>query len=207
MPTRDKVGLFDRDVLLKLACCGLWNDALAATGVTRPFRLPSCTVIASDRVLRRWFPETALREAAVARLAATIMAVPAIDEGLARSCRDTQVFLDLANTDDIDAGEAQLVAMLETSADPAVLLTGDKRFIAALRRVHPARFAALSGRILSFESCVTLVCQARGVAHVVDRVRSVAACDGTLRLALGGSGGADHGAFLEALASMDPCRG
>ena len=206
MPTGGLVGLFDRDVVLKLACLGLWDEVLAATGVTRPYRLPSCSVTGSAPVFRRWLKDRAVLQAATDRLAAIVTAVPVVDEGPATASRATPSFVDLANTEDIDAGEALLVAMLEAAADPAILLTGDKRFVAALRNHHPARYAALAGRVLSLERCLTLVCQAHGAAFVVERAIPVVTCDGSLRLALGMPPGADHASFVEALASFDPCR-
>lgn len=207
MPTAGLVGLFDRDVFLKLACLGLWHEAVAAAGVTAPYRLPSCSVSGSAPVLRRWLKDPAVLQAASDRLAAMVAAVPVVDDGLAAAARAAPSFAELANTDDIDAGEAVLVAVLEASEDPAVLLTGDKRFVGALRTHHPARFAALARRILSFERCLALVCQAHGTTLVVERAIPAAACDGSLRLALGVPPGTDHASFLEALASFDPCRG
>jgi hypothetical protein len=200
------VGLFDRDVFLKLACLGLWDEVLAATGVTAPYRLPSCSVSGSASVLRRWLKDPAILQAAMDRLAAIAAAVPVVDEGLAAAARSAPSFTDLANTDDIDAGEALLVGMLEAATNPAVLLTGDKRFVGALRTRHPVRYAALAGRVLSLERCLALVCQAHGAALVVGKAIPVAACDGSLRIALGVPPGADHASFLEALASFDPCR-
>lgn len=200
------VGLFDRDVFLKLACVGLWDEVLAATGVTLPYRLPSCSVSGSVPVLRRWLKDPAVLQAATDRLAAIVAAVPILDDRLAAVARATPAFAEVANTEGIDAGEALLVTMLEVAESHAILLTGDKRFVAALRTRHFARFAALAGRILSFERCLALVCQAHGPALVVGRALPVAACDGSLRLALGLPPGADHASFLEALMSFDPCR-
>lgn len=200
------VGLFDRDVFLKVACLGLWEEVLATTGVTSPYRLPSCSVSGSVPVLRRWLKDPVVLKAATDRLAAIVAAVPVVDDKLALAARAEPSFAELANTDDIDAGEALYAAMLEAADNHAILLTGDKRFVAALRTFHSARFAALSGRILSFERCLALVCEAHGAAFVIDRAVPVAACDNSLRLALGLPPGADHASFIEALKSFDPCR-
>ncbi len=206
MSTAGVVGLFDRDVFIKLGCCDLWGETLAATGVTRPYRLPSCTVSSSTRLLRRSLQDPSVLQGATTRLQAMVASVPVLDESVEATAKAAPGFTDLANTDDIDVGEAVLVVALEALADPDLVLTGDKRFVASLRRNFPQRFALLARRILSFEACLTMVCRTHGVAHVVDRVRPVAGCDGTLRLALGPSAGQDHRYFLEALASCDPCR-
>ncbi|MCO6418352.1 hypothetical protein JYK14_19595 [Siccirubricoccus sp. KC 17139] len=135
-----------------------------------------------------------------------VATVPILDESVEATARAAPGFMDLANTEDIDVGEAILVVALEALTEPDLLLTGDKRFVASLRHHFPERFALLARRIFSFETCLSLVCRDRGVAYVIERVRPVAACDGTLRLALGSGGGTDHTSFLEALGSCDPCR-
>jgi len=124
-----------------------------------------------------------------------------IDDAMADRLANDPFRLALANTPDIDAGEALLLSLLAFIDDPSVLVTGDKRCIAAFRNGFPDRFALLKNRILSFEQCLLMVCEARGTDYVIDRVRWASSCDGTLRLAL-----SDTKDFEAALQSSDPLR-
>ncbi len=197
MPPADRVGLFDRDVFMKLACCDLWDEVLLATGVTRPVRLASCTVRETMKTVTRKFRGEAILPEVEGRLEAMVAQsqVLADDPGL----RPTLV--ELQGEEGIDVGEALLFASLEAASDPTLLLTGDKRFVAALAKAFPGRFAAARTRILTFEACLLAVCQEYGVAHVVGRVTPARGCDGTLVLALGHGAEVDHGSFSAALRS------
>ena len=188
MPDPQLIGLFDRDVFLKLACCDLWDDLLVATGITRPFRLASCTVKASVKVVDRRITAEAARSAIRERLNTMVAAVPVIDDALAVRAMTTATYRQITDPvmDGIDGGEALLIGMSQLMSDPYVLISGDKRFIAALRKQFPAIYADLHGRILSFERCL------------------VAICDAALRLALGSGIDIDDAFFLHALRSFDP---
>jgi hypothetical protein len=202
----ETIGLFDRDVLLKLVLCDLWGETLSALGVGRPYRLPSCSVAGSASILRRWAPDDAIRAAVLIRLSAVVQAVPQIDDALAQEIKASSGYAVLANTEDIDAGEALLFRMLEMRSPQDLLLTGDKRFVSALRSEFPDRFAVVERRILSFERCLRIICGVHGEAYVMERCRSAIACDGVLRLALGSGRTADAADFLAALVAYDPCR-
>jgi hypothetical protein len=197
------VGLFDRDVFLKLLCCDLWHEALAALGITHPYRMPSTTGIkSSERVIRRWLPDAAAADPAIARVVAVVQAVPVIEDAWVRGAEASPAYEQAANLENIDAGEAMLLGVLEALGDPNVLVTGDKRFIGALKAEMPARHAAVAGRILTLEQCLLAICKARGVAFVVARLLPAAGCDGSIRLALGSHQGANHAEVMNALTSM-----
>jgi hypothetical protein len=200
------VGLFDRDVFLKLACCGLWDETLPALGITHPYRLASCTVSSSGTIFQRSLRDAAVIEAAKARLHTMVVAVPVIEAAWAAAAEASSDYAEVVNTTDVGGGEALLLAILQALGDPNVLVTGDKRFLTALKTHFPERHAAVIGRILSLERCLLAVCETHGIGYVVTRVLPVAGCDGSIRMALGGHQGADHAAFVDALVSCDPCR-
>jgi hypothetical protein len=160
--TEDLVGLFDRDVFLKLACCDLWNETVEALRIGRAYRLPSTTVKSSARIFERWLPDNAAVMAATARLTAMVEQVPILEDAWAEAARSSAHYADIANLPDIDAGEALLLGIVEALGDPNVLVTGDKRFIGALKTRAPGRHAAVAGRLLSLERCLIAVCEARG---------------------------------------------
>ncbi len=137
-------------------------------------------------------------------MAYIIARVPPIDDDLADQVFAADSFIAMANTPGIDDGEAILVGMLQISQDPNVLVTGDKRFVAALRVHFPDVFCMIRGRLLTFEKCLRMICDARGTAYVVDHVAKAATCDGTLRAALGTNHPCDEVSFLKALKSFDP---
>lgn len=197
------VGLFDRDVFLKLLCCDLWHDALAALEITHPYRMPSTTSIkSSEKIIRPWLADASVADMVVTRMCHVVQQVPVIEEAWVRQAEANPTYAEAANTEDIDAGEAMLLGVLEALGDPNVLVTGDKRFIVALRTQMPARHVPVAGRILTLEHCLLALCEARGVAFVVPRLLPAAGCDGSIRLALGSHKGTDHAEVLNAMRSM-----
>ena len=201
----DLIGLFDRDVFLKLGCCNLWQEALACLGVTHPYRLASTTSAASNRrVLGKGLDGPALDEACsrVSTIVATVPVIPL-------------EFLSLANAwihrsrllAEPDIGlDVVLVGIFFMMQDARVLVTGDKRLLGSLREHIPSEFAAASHQMITFEACLRAVTETYGFNHVFPRVSGVASCDGTLKRALGHTGKADESEFLTALQSYDPLR-
>jgi len=200
------IGLFDRDVFLKLACCDLWNEALVCLGVTHPYRLASTTSATSTRkVLQRRLPASAVDDACV-RAAAIVAAVPVLPlefilMGEAWPHR-SRLLAEPAIGED-----ALLASIFFMMQRERVLVTGDKRFLIALRQNVPREFAAQADRIVSFEACVLAVTKRYGFAYVLTRVHRVAACDGSLVLAIGPAERPTEDEFIAALQSYDPVSG
>ena len=202
-----RTGLFDRDVCLKLAWCGLWDEAIAALGVSQAYRLASCTAGPSNRrALRRKIGDGDVLEQAMARLDAMVAATPVIPDALVAGVRASAVLADLESVPDVDGGEALLTAIVFQALDPTTLISGDKRFFRALREQRPQLWAAIAGRVLSFEHCLHAIIAVYGPVLVIDRVRPVRACDSTLEIALGSGPSCDSASFIEALSSYDPLR-
>ena len=206
MQIGDLVGLFDRDVFLKLACTDLWNATVTGFGMSRAVRLPSCSLDGCARSVRRWFPDEADRAAAMARIATLVNETEIFSDGMTDKAQRDAAFIEINDTPDIDAGEALLVVALQLQEDPSLLLTGDKRFIRALRKHHPVMFARIRSQLISFEGCVLKACEMDGTISVIERLKPAAACDSVIRLALGGNPVVSEQSFREALASYDPLR-
>jgi len=206
LPTQNKVGLFDRDVFLKLICCDLWDETLEVESITQPYRLASTAIGGTKRVLARWFPEPAAQAVLKSRFERIISNVPVLPDEIQPSSQHLPLLVALKSTKDIDAGEAELVCILQELNDPAVMLSGDKRFLNSLKSSHPDVYASLESRLLSFEDCLIHICASKGVGLVIDRVRAGRACDGTLKHALGGHDGADVDSFMAAINSFNPCK-
>ena len=175
-----------------------------ATGITHPIRLHSASVRGAKRSFERWFPDACRHAAAIARLGAVVEAVPPIDEAATREVRATIDFTAMVNASDIDEGEALLVGLLRASADPSLMITGDKRFIEACRVQFPSVFDEIRSRVITFEGCLCRIASCHGPEHVIAKVREVPACDGSVRIALGNSAQTDPASFIEALRSFDP---
>lgn len=201
------IGLFDRDVCLKLAWCGLWDEALNALEITQPYRLASCTAGPSNRkVLRRQIGDGAVLQQAMARLDAMVATTPVIPDSLTATVRNHPILTDLDGIDAVDPGEALLTAILLSSQGQTTLVSGDKRFFKALRQERPATFEKIAAQLCSLERCLLAIIKIHGASFVIDRVRPVAACDSTLLLALGSEPVCQAAAFIEALSSFDPLK-
>ena len=207
MAHTELVGLFDRDVFLKLICCDLWHDTLTAVGISRPLRLASTTSMKSSiKLIDRWVDDTAARQNIYAQLTKIIRDVPVIDENLSRAVEASLLYLKLVNTSDIDGGEALLIGAMYILADPNVMLTGDKRFIIALTNAFPEVIEKIGARLLSFERCLLLMSNIRGASYVIDRTRRAMKCDQVLSIVLASGDEVDEASFVEGLRSYDPGR-
>lgn len=200
------VGLFDRDVFLKLASTDLWDATVSGFGLTRTIRLPSCSIDGCARSIRRWFPDEAYRAGVMERVAVIVGAAEVFTDELNESAQRHPAFLEIMNTPDIDSGEALLIAAAQLLEDPSLMVTGDKRFISSLRANHPAMYAKVRHQLVSFEGCVLKACETEGTSFVVERLRGAASCDNVIRMALGSGPETDEQSFLQAFASFDPLR-
>lgn len=139
----------------------------------------------------------------IPRIAQMVQSVPVVPAELLDAIEATETFQQLSGIEGIDGGEQALAAVLVRGIHERILITGDKRFVQALRGKLPELWSAVSGSVISFEACLKAIGAKHGLAMVIANAQPVCACDGTLRLALGGT--PSESAFLEALVSFDPC--
>jgi hypothetical protein len=198
------IGLFDRDVFLKLCCCGLFDEALAALGVTQPFRLVSTSSASSNKsIIKRKLQDFDFAPI-MARIAKAVASVPTISDAVADGIRETDIYRRLTNLDDIDGGEQLLSAILLSDPRSGILISGDKRFFQAFAHALPAEWLAVRDSVISFEMCLLAIEERYGFDLIMERVYPVRACDGTLKHAFGST--PNREAFRAALISYDPCR-
>lgn len=154
---RERV-LIDNDVLLKIAAWRL-EAALLETMTTRagaPGMLGVARFVVRRRLGRREFADRAATAAAFERLcSAMVMLEPEpVEIALAAKFEEAATSAGL----ELDAGESLLLAVLITR-DARLLLTGDKRAIAAIAGLG----IAVDGQIASLEQIVRLFAQRIGV--------------------------------------------
>lgn len=198
------IGLFDRDVFLKLCCCGLWDEALVALGVTQPYRLQSTSSVRANRRKISVMMGAADSAGALALAERLVAEVPVVSDDLIDGIEVTPGFLELQDVDGIDGGEHLLTAILIHSPDGRVLLSGDKRFITAMRGELPDRWAEVGHFIISFEGCILAIIRQIGFEVIRDRLLAAKNCDGGLRLSIREE--TDVASFVEAMVSFNPCR-
>ena len=198
------IGLFDRDVFLKLCCCGLFDEGLVALGVTEPFRLVSTTSTSSNkRIIEKRLPGFDVAPI-LARVAGAIASVPTIDGAMVDGISESEIFRRLSNIDDIDGGEQLLATILLHDPSRRILISGDKRFVHTFARVLPAEWLAVRDSVISFEMCLLAIEGKYGFDLIMERVYPVRGCDGTLGHAFGSV--PNREVFRAALISYDPCR-
>lgn len=200
----DLHAFFDKDVFLKLACCDVWEETRNALGVTHPYRLASATASGSKTALRRMAIGNTLRAAATERLAILAAQVPIVPEHWVAAATTTDLYNSMIATEDLDSGEAQIALVALDCEHPNRLITGDKRFLLALKKAFPGPFERLRPRIVTFEQCLLAVCEVYGYDLVRDRLIAAKGCDGSLANAVGSSGQASDAAFREAMLSFKP---
>lgn len=195
---------FDKDVFIKLACCDLWGEVLEALGVTHPYRLASASASGSKTALRRMDIDDGLRAAATGRLKAMADQVPVVPEGWVAAAVTTPLYNRMSFTEGIDTGEAQIALVALHCEHDRKMVTGDKRFIAAMADAFPDEFNRLKPVVVTFERCLLAVCEAKGYEQVRDRLVAAKGCDGSLRNAVGADGLASYESFRKAMFSFSP---
>lgn len=198
------IGLFDRDVFLKLCCCNLWFEAVEALGVTRPYRLAATSSPRSNRKKITQMLVDVDPEEIIQRTQDIVDVVPVVPDDLIGQIYESAAFQELSDIEGIDGGEQVLAAILIDDPEGRILLSGDKRFVKAFRENLPHRWDALGRSIISFEACMLATEDRYGFDFVFERVLQARHCDGSLRIAIGNEPNAE--AFREAMASFNPCR-
>lgn len=183
--------LVDNDVLIKLAHWGLLDHFAQAMGVTwADVSAPPSLLFRAQRADTKLFRDAAAARALAAHLATAQSLAP-----------DPAVVEALQGLPGLDAGEVLLIADLAKSPD-AVLVTGDKRALAALaasglRWLHPQ----LSGRILCLEQVLALIAKTHGPDDVVAGIDRHRELDIAARCAIGSTRPLPVEQLLDALES------
>lgn len=198
------IGLFDRDVFLKLCCCNLWFEAVEALGVTQPYRLAATSSARSNRKKITQMLADVDSEETIQRTQGIVDAVPVVPDDLLDQIYQSAAFQELSDIEGIDGGEQVLAAILIDDPEGRVLLSGDKRFVQAFRENLPDRWDTLGESIISFEACMLAIEDQYGFDFLVERVLPVRHCDGSLRIAIGHEPNAEG--FRDAMTSFNPCR-
>jgi hypothetical protein len=198
------IGLFDRDVFIKLGCCDLMDAAVSALGLEASFRLASAGNASSTaKILRRRIDPNLVPEALV-RLERYSRSIPILSDEFIVNLAASEVFQRLGNLKDIDAGEQLLASAVLLSTSDRLLVSGDKRFVNSIRANSPEDWENLSHSFVSFEACVHKVVETHGFDFVCEKSFRFRQCDDSLRLAFGGSPNEEN--FMDGLTSFDPCR-
>ncbi|XZN94361.1 MAG: hypothetical protein ACM65K_15815 [Microcoleus sp.] len=168
----------DNDIILKLAACNLFEEALTSFNLTK----------ADVRVL----PSASFKFRKDNRLAKiyTMVGVERAIE-IVKSCVSIEQSPNAAEIEaltaieGIDAGEAVLFATTDT-ANKFYILTGDKRCLKALASssLKDIKYR-ISGRVLCFEQIILRLIETCGFAEVKAKVVPVRECDTALKVAFG----------------------
>lgn len=143
--------LLDTDIVCKLGVAGLLPATAEALGVAlgECARLPALPhMLRRGKLVKRYGPEHC---AVLGSLVALIAEIDTPSE---------RWLAPLLNIPDVDAGEAQLLALAAERSE--LLLSGDKRSLRAVARI-PDLLAALSGRIVTLEAILIELCRRRGI--------------------------------------------
>lgn len=192
--------LADNDILLKLARCDLFDEFLAAFGVSaaavRILKTARFSVTSSKHRKR-------IGDASFALLTTFLASLADID-----TTPDPAVIAALTEQTDknIDAGEAALFAVCPLVPD-SVVVTGDKKSLAGLAAaaaedaVCKELCQSLAGKIVCFEQVLGRILDRFGFEAVRERLIDGRECDRGLALWLGSGLDATEATFLEGLTS------
>lgn len=192
----DRLLLIDNDALLKLARYGLLDEVIARFD----FTITDVRVLATAKYVllpaknRLLFCED---EESFSRLESFLKSAKSLDARLA----DPDLLDAMSAVQNIDTGEALLLAVGATARD-ALIITGDKRSLAALcSHESVAHLAnALAGRVISMEVLFSYLIEDQ-FTHVQKCVRSNPGVDKALNIAFGVTIPASYESVQEALSS------
>jgi hypothetical protein len=190
--------LADNDVLLKLACCDLYGELLAAFGVTTAdvLILNTARFVLDTRKVR-----TRLDAASMDRLRAFLAAVQDVT-----IAPDPVEQVALAEQPRIDAGEAVLFSVAPLVPD-SLLATGDKRSLLSLTEaattnaVCAGLCARLAGKVVCFEQIIHRIVDHHGFESVRAKLIAGRESDRVLAILLGSGLDASEATVREGLAS------
>ncbi len=192
--------LTDNDVILKLACCDLLGEAVAALGVT------SAEILVLNSAVHKLISPKKPGKGRVRpgepeyeRLRHFFDAVGVID--VAPPPDEQLAFNDILG---IDTGEAVLFSATGAYAD-CRLVTSDKRSLVALcsaaGEVCERVRGRLQGRVICFEQTILRIIDGLGFAPVLTKVVPGRHCDTALRAVFGSGLSATEAGVREGLAS------
>lgn len=147
---------------------------------------------------RRGMPDIVFDEAC-ARLKEMVVSVPVLPAEWLEAAQRTDTFNKLIRF--TDAGEAGLTTIALEVEGEAIVITGDKRHVAALKAEFPDAADRLGGRLFTFEDCLLACLSKRGFAFVRAKATPAVRCDGMLTLALSSGLETSEQHFCDALRS------
>lgn len=178
-------GLFDNDIFIKLAACGLIEVACKQLGIEENWVLSSLKPQLRNPMKRgklaQYFSAWPVdAQSQVLHYCERAKPLPPAED---------QAFIDACMSEHrLDIGEVQLIEAAFRSKD-AFLVTGDKRFLKQLAGIPELLALALGklpGRFACFESVLLLLVEQNGVEFVRDRVLPFEEYDGLIKIAFGG---------------------
>lgn len=175
--------LSDNDIILKLACCNLLDEALVVLGVKKEevFVLPTARHVLLKPLKHPDKAKTRLGDAVYDRLKLFLDSVQIID--VKPSPEEQQLFDDIVG---IHSGEAVLFSASSHYPD-FNLATSDKNSLRSLSG-SPACNAIvgrLAGKVICFEQVIIRIIDRYGFNPVRDKVVPARDCDTALRAAFG----------------------
>ncbi len=187
------VCFLDNDIILKLAAYDLFAEVIAAFDLTwQDLRILNTAIyiIRAKNTAKHYSPECIQRAISIVEKCQTVPTQP------------TDEFQLLLRIDEIDEGEASLIAATATES-AFWLMTGDKRCLKAL--VSDESIASirqrLVGRTICLEQILLKLISIHGIDWVQHRVLDAPICDKAIKIAFGWSTPADETSVKEALNS------
>ena len=189
--------LLDNDALVKLARYGLLNEALALFGCqiadVRVLATAKYVLLPAKNPLLHCKDEDSY---------STLKTFLNIAQGLDAKSADAQMLDTLSAVQNIDAGEALLLAVGATDKD-ALIITGDKRSLAALCSQKSVNHISnvLESRVVSMEVLFSCLVNKHPFDYIQQHVRAKSDVDKSLSNAFGLTIPATYESVQEALAS------
>ena len=197
----DRIGLFDRDIFIKLACCDLWDQTLTAYSISSVLRPASLDGESSSRRLIARKVSSEMVDASLRRLQAMVANSSVVPSDVANLAEESHWYSVLANCQNIGPADATLLCQLICLPPNTLMFTGDKRCLSDARKFVSSLYFSVEGRIITFELCLQELIKMHGVEFVVAKVSVVPKCDGVIPLALGSAIPVDLENFESCIAS------
>ncbi|MCX8501881.1 MAG: hypothetical protein ORO03_09350 [Alphaproteobacteria bacterium] len=205
--------VFDNDIIYKIIACNLLEEIQSLFGISESYCRDSVGIRQFESMIKK--QDQSLIQKSKPPLSHELKSswINKFNQSITNfnqipfEWKTTELAAKLC-AEDIDAGEAELLAIALTYPEVRYCFSGDKRAIRAMRDIHTVFYNQLvqENRLICFEECILQLLNQNGFPWIQSRLMPSRQIDGSVDIILGVSRPNFENQFRDALNSMHPIK-